>query len=372
MSTATILIGCALASLNAVGKKAVDLQAEAWFNPSSIRVPDDRTYVLFFFMTFQKDDPGRWIAMLNKLHRRRDVVVVGLSPESKERVEKFIKKRKVRFTIGAQSRAYKDFKIKRFPQLVILQSGARGEQSRWTVPDTASLSEWFPDVPLDEPLESGAFNEKSAVELLKRHAREDADYSEQKRAVKLLREKLPPEEFMDFCDEILAYEYRPALRGAISYQKHLADPNAPVKEPLLAPSVRASHSFKKNANDPKWNPYHDYFSQIDDRTSEQLVQDFYDHRTDDPIDLLIRRGLPYELVKRPDKENVRSSLMQILLDEPDSAVRQRIVGALSEVCGPGDFEAADFLDTQLKTETNIRVVRPMMEYVIRYLRTGEE
>ncbi len=373
MSIAPLLLGCVLTILTAAKQKPIELQAGAWFNTGTIRVPDDRTYVLFFFTTFQEREVKPFIGRLNKLHRRRDTIVVGLSPESEERVEKFIEKEKIRFTVGARSRTYKDFRIKRFPRVVVLERKRSGNRVENIFVDLESPDSWFPHhLPEDEPLEPGAFDEKSSVEILKRHAHEDSSYLEQKRAVRLLRDRLTTDEFMGFCDEILEYEYRPALRGAIAYQKHLEDPNAPVKEPLHPPSSRASQSLRGSSDDPKWDRVHDYFLRIDELPSEQLVEDFFDNMTDDPGDLLIRRGIPAALEKRTDKENVRSSLMQMLLAEPDSGVRLRVVGAFSEVCLPGDFEAADFLEEQLKTEKNIRGVRPMLEYTIRYLRTGEE
>ena len=377
MSTIAIY-ALAVAAIGGSRPDRTELQAKAWFNSPSIRVPDDRTYVILFFTTFQDQGVEPLIAKLNKLHRRGDTVVVGLSPESKERVEKFIEKRKVRFTVGARSPTYKEFGIKRFPRVVVLERKRSGNRVENIFVDLESPDSWFPHhLPEDEPLEPGAFDEKSSVEVLKRHAHEDSSYLEQKRAVRLLRDRLTTDEFMGFCDEILEYEYRPALRGAIAYQKHLADPNAPVKEPLLAGSTLARREMRENPDDPQWDRYREYFDGIENRSAEQLFQEYFEHLGDDLVDLQTRKSLPYELVRRLREERVEQPIVvdylkQMLLAETDFATRQRIVGAFSEVCRPGDFEVADFLEEQLKTEKNIRVVQPMMEYTIRYLRTGEE
>ncbi len=63
--------------------------------------------------------------------------------------------------------------------------------------------------------------------------------------------------------------------------------------------------------------------------------------------------------------------MRMLPGEPDAAVRLWLVGALWSTTAPGDLEVADFLAEQLRTEPNVRFVRPMMETVIRCMRTGE-
>ncbi len=63
--------------------------------------------------------------------------------------------------------------------------------------------------------------------------------------------------------------------------------------------------------------------------------------------------------------------MRMLPGETDAAVRLWLVGALWTTTAPGDLEVADFLTEQLDTEPNVRSVRPMMETVIRSMRTGE-
>ncbi len=373
MSSAPVLLGCVLTCLTAGDQKPIELKPGAWINAPTVRVPDDRTYVLLFFTTFQERETRPFLVEVNKLRGRSDTVVIGLSAESKERVKKFVEKHKIRFAVGAASRAYKRFDIKKFPRVVILKQDADQTRTATTFAKPDWLASWFPQTHPLPRLKPGAFDDVSSVERLTRYALtcEDDD-SDRKRALNILRSKLPAEEFMRLCDQILEDEFRPGPRGAVAYQKHLADPGAPDKEPLYAPSVRARQHMQASADDPKWDRVHDYYLRIDERPSEQLVEDFSDPLTEDPADLLIRKGIPTAMEKRPDREFVRQSLMRMLPDEPDFVVRARIVGAFLDVCTPGDFACADFLDEQRKTETNIRAVRPMMEYTIRYLRTGEE
>ena len=378
MHPVATLFLCIASAIGPGASEATEVRASAWFNSPSIRIPDDRTYVLFFFTTFQKKDVAPFINRLNRLDKRRDTVVVGLTPESKERVKSFIEKRKIRFAVGSGSRAYKDFRIKRFPRVVVLDHKASSSRIVETFADLESFERWGPELPDDQTLDSGAFTETSAVELLKRHASKDPDHLEQRRAVKILRGKLPAADFMLLCDELLA-KHDPADRmyGHVAYQRHLADPDAVVKEPLLAGSTLARREEREKSDDPRWVPLHDYFATVDDLAAEQLFQDFFDRLADDPVNLQIRTEIPRRLEHiahdyPEQKTAIVEHLMAMLPVETNFANRSRIVGALLGICEPGDLEVAEFLEDRVAQETDIRVVQPMMEYTIRYLRTGEE
>ncbi len=351
----------------------VELQAEAWFNSLSIRVPEDRTYVLFFFSTVQEREAKPWIEKLNKINRREDTVVIGLSAESKERVSKYVEQQKVQFAVGAKSKAYKKFSIKQFPQVLVLSPKRRSGDIAPETIDLERLDRRFAPPAEVGPLTSGAFDEDSPLDLLRRHAREDSE--DKLRALGLLRKRIPPEEFMEFCDQLLEEEENFFRRGDVLFQRQLADPSIPEseKEPLLPPSSEARRLSRENPDDAQWVPVRDYVEGADERTAEQLFQDYLDHPGDNPADVMIRRNIPDYLARTPDKQRARELLMQMLPMEPDAATRMGIAFSFAnEVCQPGDFEVADFLEQQLQTEKNVRTARPAMEYVIRYLRTGEE
>ncbi len=363
--------------LPGLGDNATELKARAWFQPASIRLPDERTYVLLFFTSLQPREVAPLIAKLNKLHRRKDVVVVGLSPESEARVKKFIDQEKIRFTVGAGSPTYRDFKIKRFPQVLVVEPSRGEKRGERVFLDMESLDRRFRTAPEEQTMESGGFESDSPVELLRRHALGDENDRERARAVGLLRKRLDATEFMQLCDEILEREYAPSLRGAVAYQKHLADPSIEQKEELFAPSVLGRKDLRANPEDPKWDPVYRYYEGVADRSADDLFDDYLARLTDDAVDVQIRNSIPRYLERLGESDAAarpiaRRHLMEMLTSEPDAAIRQRIVGALGILCSPGDFEAADFLEKRLQTETNVRLVRPMMEYHIRRLRTGEE
>lgn len=358
----------------------VELNAKIWIQKQSIRIPEDRTYLLFFFTTFQPKETQPYLARLNRLHARKDTIVVGLCAESGEKVKKFIQKEKIRFSVGAGSPSYKRFNIKKFPQLIVLSPQGVDQDAVQAVPSIEWLDLRFPDESDYPTLESGAFDEHSPVELLKRHGREDSAVDDRRRAVRLLRDRLAADEFMRYCDELLQdpkNRFTPSMNGFISYSKHLADPNSPVKEPLLAGSTQARRDMDADPVDSRWEEVKDYYERIGDRTADELLSDFHDHLSDKPANLLIRHQIARSMERlvhegQADPDVAQEYLMQMFPLEADPANRQRIVGAIGMISKPGDFSCADFLEAQLRTESNIRSVRPVLEYTIRYLRTGEE
>ena len=337
-------------------------------------MPEDRTFVLFFFSTLQRESASPWIEKLNKLRGRKEFLVVGLSPETKERVSKFVEEQKVQFMVGIKSKAYKKFDIKTFPRVVVIPPRKCDQP---IAPEALSLEHFdrrFSSLPDADPLISGAFDENSSINLLRRHASEDPDESAAHQSLNLLRSKLPPDEFLALCDQLLQEEENVFRKGNLLFQRQRGDPGIAEsdKEPLFSPSALAQHEERTIPDDPKWAPIAEFNAQLSHRTEAELFEDFLDHLSDDPVDARIRSSIPHALGRSSDKRQARSLLMQMLPLETDFGVRQQIVGRLSDVCNPGDLEVADFLEDHLRIETNVRVVRPMMEYVIRYLRTGEE
>ncbi len=104
---AILAFGAAALCYPGVSDQSVEISARRWFNPHTIRVPEERTYVLLFFSTIQgKDETKRYLARLGKLRHQRDIVVMGLSAESTKRVGTFVKKHEIQFPVGAESKTY--------------------------------------------------------------------------------------------------------------------------------------------------------------------------------------------------------------------------------------------------------------------------
>ncbi|RME39639.1 MAG: hypothetical protein D6788_05035 [Planctomycetota bacterium] len=378
-----------------VPPKPVQITAQKFFNLHDYRLHDDRTVVLFFFTSFQHRSLKPYLASLQRLDARRDTTVIAVSPEPPRRIERFIARHNVRFVVAAGSKAHEGFKLRPrdFPKVVVLRppGAARRTNGVNILEDFSELDALFP--PTEEPetvtlasgevLQSGAFDASSPTELLERHASSDPDRSERLRAVSLLRKKLPPEEFMRFCDTLWTSGnwgtegHWIADRGWLAYQKHLADPGQPDKQPLFPLSIVASRAYREHPDDPRWDRLETYLDSMPERSADELVDDYFAHQGDALADLQIRRQIVRALEGQARERHVEAGraigfLRQMLSQEPDAGIRQRIVGAICALGEAGDKELADFLEAQLQTEKDVRLVRPMLEYTIRYLRTGKE
>jgi len=350
----------------------VEIEVGRWFNPPSVRIPDERTYVLFFFSTVDERSNAPWIKKLNTLRSRADLAVLALTPESEERVSRFVEAKKVRFPVAAKCNAYKRFRIKEFPKLIVMPPHQSERNDNTDPLDFDAFDRRFSGEPESERLVSAAFSDDAPIDVLRDHARLDPVEAESHRALRLLRTRQAPDEFMALCDELLGSESNLRRRADIEYERHLANPAIADKEPLLAPASEALHAIRQTPDDPQWKPLQEYRERVASRTPDELLEDYLEHSSTAPADLLIRRTIPPTIGESADKARAREILVQMLRAEQDAVIRMNIVYTLATVCQPGDIEIAEFLEDQLRTEKNIRVARPAFEYVIRYLRTGEE
>ncbi len=375
-------IAVAFLCLPSTGNKPTEITAKHWINPHTMRVPDKRTYVVLFFSTVRGEkETRRYVSQLNKLRNKRDIVAMGLSAESSTRVEKYVKEKHLRFLVGAESKAYRQFRIKKFPTLVILDPKQRATGAPGEIVPLDDLDEYvdWSEEDSSEPSVSSQFNSESSVDILQQHARYNSDKYQRQRAIDMLRKRMNSKEFMSLCDELLASAESSTMRGHIAYNKHLADPSVKEKEPYLAPGIVAGQARRENPDASEWQRVRDYEAIVDALSPEQLAADFFDNQVDasDKQSLLIRReiGNRFNHISEtgsPDEKAVaRDILMQMIPGEPDAAVRLWLVGALWSTVSAGNVEVGDFIEDQLKTERNIRSVRPLMETVLRCMRTGE-
>ncbi|RMF83476.1 MAG: hypothetical protein D6744_04580, partial [Planctomycetota bacterium] len=100
--TFTLLVGM---SAPVVAEDAMRLDARYWFNNPVFRLHDDRAVVLFLFEVRERDRSTlEAVRALNRVAARPDTVVIGLTPDGRQEVETFIRRHRVRFTVGAGSR----------------------------------------------------------------------------------------------------------------------------------------------------------------------------------------------------------------------------------------------------------------------------
>lgn len=350
--------------------KRYEFEARDWITSPAYRFPENRNFAIYFFPN--PEDSKQYTELeksfedLEKLAKRKDFLVMALTPAHDERLQKFIRKAKVDFAVGCGSDAHKQFKLEKLPKLVILEQGAQ-QTATWNAIEMTGIESLLP-AESDNGLVSGEFNDQSSLDILRQHARFDTDNDQRERAVKILRQRMPTEEFLRLCDEMLA-EGDPSLPpyGAIDYQRHLADPSIPEKQARFPASSIASQERRANPTNPKWARIDEFEKVAAQKSIGELELEFRNSSTSDPSDLLIRRTIADELATRSEKADARAIIMRFLPAEPDEGIRLRLVGAMTDVCSPGDREAVQFLEQCLAQEKNIRSVRPLLLTSIRYL-----
>jgi len=367
---AVLLVCCLTVHGGGPSRARPELKARWWFNNPVYRINDRRDVVLFFFeakSSRHRDDTARITRLLNRLAINPDVVVIGLTRDSRTAAQRFISKHKVRFTVGAGSDCQRAFGIKRLPALLRVARGDDEADVAPVAPD--DLEDLLPDFEsfgaddlagLTEAWQLRAFVESDAPERLRR------------KAVKRLFETADPNEFVAFAAERLPVEHNPWIRARLEYYSDLArgiqrDDEQPT------PSALAHIAYREDPGADEWAAVRRFEARMDKGLSAaDLVAAFEQHASMEPADLVIRRKIATELGFAGEPATAREALLRLLPLEPDPSIRMYLAFSLSEVCPAGDEEAASLLEDLASSETNVLRVRPMLEYLAFYIRTGEE
>jgi hypothetical protein len=340
-----------------------EISARHWFNNPPYRLHDDRRVVLLFFRT---ERPGRellhTVALLERVARRQDAVVIGLTPDSRARAQDFIEKQRVRFTIGAESRCARDFGVEEYPALRLIDARNRGSAA--TV-DPAWLDQLAGEAPEPEPQDRDAW--LGAL-------RSGADADARRAAVRQLFEILPVEEFVALADELIAVESNPFVRGELRYRRALALGEDRTDDRQTR-SAAAMRGFIQNPEDPQWAPVRKYLAERTPAPPIPMLLDDYLARIDSdaPAEVLTRRMIVERLLgASADRAGALEALRQIVSIDVDPSIRLVATMKLGELSPTGDFETAGLLDELARLEPNELRVRSMMEYVANLIRAGDE
>ena len=348
---------------------APEIRALAWFNNPEYRLHDEREVILFFFEARDRTS-ARLVPSLNRLHRRPDVLVIGLTRDSRGAVVEFIRRQRVLFTIGAQSKSAREFGITKLPALVRVRGPKRADMERLDPDELGKLApDWGPHgeenvEAIHEPWELKAFIESDAYGRNRRNA-----------ALKLYG-MTDADSFEQFGERHLPFEGDPWVRSAIEFLMSHPTPQEIQEQKGPAPAVEFWKAYHGDPNAPEWAPVKRYHSgtPVGEQTVGRLARDYWNHDTESASDLVIRRSIAMALNGRhgESREQARAALLDMIPAEPDWAIRLYLAGALLDVCDVGDTEVADFLEAESQHEPHFFVVKPMMQYMSYYLRTGEE
>lgn len=341
-----------------------ELEARHWFNNPVFVLNDQRDVLLVFFST-QDDSMNRMIRTLNRLSRRPDLLVIGITSDSRTQVEKWIARERVRFTVGAESGMAAKLKLDKLPKALRLK---RNESDQFQEFDPASTESLVPAY--------GEYGAEDTSKLTEPRQLEDMISSNaygRKRfeAVQKLYHLSDPDAFIAFAESQIDTETDPWVRNALVYYKEIRQGVRQPDEPL-SPATRYYREFSSNAQADGWREAREFMASLPTTPIDQLPAVYVSHLRDEPNAAVVRRATIDHLERNAPPELARAILLNLLAVETDYQLRLRIVGAFTTVCKVGDTEIADSLEALAKQEQNLLHVRPMMEYVANYLRTGEE
>ena len=180
-----------------------------------------------------------------------------------------------------------------------------------------------------------------------------------------------PEAYLEYAEGVLPYESEPWARGRIEFLCLVARGLRDIDEDYRGPSAYYQNAYGADPEAPEWEELRAYRQRVDHASVDAIIGEYRGHFTDKPVDVLVRRFTVGDLGGCPDRWSSRSAIMELLLDEPDDSIRMMAAAQLFDLCDRGDEEAASFLESLAETEANIRHVRPMMQYVARYIREGD-
>lgn len=385
-----------------------EIKAKVWLNASDFRLNDERDAVVLFFS--RKDDEkalGEMVRRLAAVALRPDTDVVALTADGRAAARRFVERYRVKFAVGAGSRSARDFNIRRTPALVRIKRKGGDPAARVEAVTPEQLAHYLPrrpgkgdtrGRPVAEQLANDPAEWSKRVELWEVVAylrSDDQDYRQRSSVVSTLYERMPTADFIALADDVLAGdEDDPFVRNHLEYYRLLAqgrggDPDVQFSAKPIG--YFYSH-MSENPRDPAFARARAYVEEVERRSAEQLVADYWQHRGDAPEELVIRmlaverltdllgeQGLLPSRVPVSEPQVLsaaaaaaRHAYMEMLLTEPDWCLRTIIAGKLPRVCLPVDVEAADFLEALAVVEPNFLHARPTMQHRARFLRSGQQ
>jgi peroxiredoxin len=345
---------------------AARFEAAKWLNTRVAPEAARGETILFFFsakQSAQERSASEYVRLLNRLRRRPNTAVVGLTADPVEAAEKFIRRHHPRFPIGAASRSAARYGVRELPAVVVIKADAPGGARV----SPAQLSELLPrwdGRPLTVEKNAEAWKLISFIED------GEQDWGARCHAVRKLYAALPAAEFVEYATERLAEEEEPWVRGRLEYFRDLARgiPRTDEQQSLSARAI--FKDYPQNPDAPEWAPVREFEAKADSLTVEEKLAVYWHHGGTTAADTLVRRLVAESLKKVKEKERAaaREALLSIIAADPDHSIRMVSATGLGEICEVGDLEVASFLEELARTEPNVTLTRPVIEYTARHLR----
>jgi hypothetical protein len=346
---------------------APEIDARAWFNLPEYRLHDEREAVLFFFES-SSEECARLIPRLNRLRRKADTVVIGLSAEAPKTLEPYIHKHKIRFCVGAGSDSAKKYNITKFPTIIRLRGDRRAAP---VILEQSEFDAYSPGWGQDE---EEALRRLEDVADLKAFIESAADNRGRQTACEKLYRKLPVEEFAAYAEEALAVEGNPYVRRSLEFLLGRPSDEAIRSQTDLPPSTGYEKTYEDNSKALEWKSVRGYClgTPVREREVPQLIEEFRQHPSEEPEDIVIRKLIARALNGRPAeaRATLRTALFEFIPREKDYGIRLYLAGALMDQTQTGDEELAAFYEAQAARETSLLRLKPFLEYSAFAIRNG--
>jgi hypothetical protein len=251
--------------------------------------------------------------------------------------------------------------VTRFPAVVVIKGETRQAIDDWNLVEQLLGP---------EPEGSEIPPEELTIEELQ--ARIEKDGYSSNSPLDILRIRMEPEEFLQYCDQ-LEQKSPDKWPGNLHYQRHLADPRDPVKQPPTTPSIDARREARRNGT-TKWREWKELLATKESWSNDEILELYLKHWGDAPENLVYRSDLAISLgeTRRP---SFAYPLLDMLEMEPDPGIRFDIAWAIqgvheddSDHLRRPEPEVIQRLEACLATEDNVRWARPTLESVLGYLR----
>ena len=353
--TCRILILMCMVCLGA-GPGHPGVTAEKWLGRLTIRPADSRTYVILFFDGEDSRELKEHVERLNNFTKRKDLLILGVTPERERVGQIFVRRYQPRFVVGIQSSSHRSYGVTRFPSVLVVKGEVRQQIDAW---------ELMEELLGPEPEGSEAAPEGLTTQEIQ--ARIDEQGYPSNELLDILRIRMAPDEFLQYCDELERNSVPGTWMGPLEYQRHLADPQTAIKQPPTTPAIDAVRKAQQKGT-RKISEWEQLLKTRETWTHQEILDLYLRHWGDDPEDLVYRSDLPTAIggTKNPQ---YAYPLLDMLEVEPDPGVRLKIINAISAVYDD-DVSAlpapvTERLEAHLLVEDNIRWARSRLEGLLK-------
>ena len=383
--------------------RAVRLEARRWWNvaalgaatqPASqaasravergrqwVELSGDRHYALLFFGRKDSDLLRRLSVPLNRLDARREWVVLGLSPDDPNVIGALVYRHRLRFGVGAGSRAQGVFGVGKLPCLVVWRAGDGSWEVREGVEEAVrglvGVGSMTQPAGVRIPEDRRELGPQTPEEVL-RAAVVAGTGGVRWEAARLLKERLSAEEFRVVLDEMLSVD-PPGLRSddygrRVSWYTTIA---LYLGESREVAYECVSRGLRLLEDPPSWEDWAlavGYQLALREKDSSEILRDYLAHLGESETDLMVRKAVIRHLDERPADEVV-PLLTELLGAESDVCYRKSLVYLLGWYWAKAEDDWTEVvvgaLESALRPEEHL-AVRVTAEQMLQMIANAQE